>query len=100
MAVGTTVRRGAGLLATLLRLVGTLIVAVLVVHIVLTLLDANPDNGLTVLVRDLADYFNLGLNNLFLPAEPKLAVTLNYGTAAIIWLVITTVAVKLVRRIG
>ncbi|GAA1870738.1 hypothetical protein GCM10009836_59250 [Pseudonocardia ailaonensis] len=100
MAVGTTVRRGAGLLATALRLVGTLIVAVLVIHIVLTLLDANPGNGLTQVVRDLADYFNLGLNNLFLPAEPKLAVTLNYGTAAIIWLVITTVVVKLVRRVG
>lgn len=100
MAVGTTVRRGAGLLATLLRIVGTLIVAVLVLHIVLTLLDANPANGLTILVSDLAAYFNLGLDNLFLPADPDLAVALNYGTAAIIWLVITTVVVRLVRRVG
>ncbi|MCF7551652.1 MULTISPECIES: hypothetical protein [Pseudonocardia] len=100
MAVGTNVRRGAGLLARVLNLVGMLIVAVLVVHIVLTLLDANPANFLTEFVRDLATYFNLGLDNLFLPAEPKLAVTLNYGTAAIIWLIITAVVVRLVRRIG
>jgi hypothetical protein len=100
MTVGTTVRRGAGLLASLVRIVGTLIVAVLVIHIVLTLLDANPANSFTIVVRDLADYFDLGLANLFLPAEPKLAVTLNYGTAALIWLVITAVVTRLIRRIG
>jgi hypothetical protein len=100
MAVGTSVRRGAGLLATVLNWIGTLIVAILVVHIVLTLLDANPANGLTAFVADLAAYFDLGLDNLFLVAEPKLAVTLNYGTAAIIWLIITAVVVRLVRRIG
>jgi hypothetical protein len=100
MAVGTTVRRGAGLLASLVRIVGMLIVAVLVVHIVLTLLDANPANGFTIFIRDLAEYFNLGLGNLFLPAEPKLAVTLNYGTAAIIWGIITAVVTRLIRRIG
>jgi hypothetical protein len=100
MAVGTGVRRGAGLVATVLNWIGLLIVAVLVVHIVLTLLDANPANGFSEFIRDLATYFNLGLDNLFLPEEPKLAVTLNYGTAAIIWLIITSVVVRLVRRIG
>jgi hypothetical protein len=100
MAVGTTVRRGAGMLASLIRIVGSAIVAVLVVHIVLTLLDANPANGFATFVRDLADYFNLGFGNLFTPAEPKLAVTLNYGAAAIVWGVITAVVTRLVRRIG
>jgi hypothetical protein len=76
-----------------------LIVIVLVVHIVLTLLDANPANGLAALVRDAANTFNLGLSDLFMPADPKLAVVLNYGTAALIWYVITVVVVRLVRRI-
>ncbi|WP_181783420.1 hypothetical protein [Pseudonocardia pini] len=100
MAVGTSVRRGAGLLATVLNWIGMLIVAILVVHIVLTLLDANPANGLTILIADLAAYFNLGLDNLFLVEGPKLAVTLNYGTAAVIWLIITAIVTRLVRRIG
>jgi hypothetical protein len=100
MAVGTSVRRGAGLLATVLNWIGMVIVAILVVYIVLTLLDANPANGFSSFIHDLATYFNLGLDNLFLPAEPKLAITLNYGTAAIIWLIITAVVVRLVRRIG
>jgi hypothetical protein len=99
VAAGTTARRGIDALGNVLRIVGMLIVAVLVVHIVLTLLDANAANGLTTLVRDTADTFNLGLSDLFLPDEPKLGVVLNYGTAALIWFVITTVVVRLVRRI-
>lgn len=100
MTMGTTARRGANLVAGVLRVVGTVIVAILLVHIVLTLLDANPENSFAKLVRDLAEYFNLGLANLFLPANPKIAITLNYGVAAVIWYAITAVVVRLVRRIG
>ena len=100
MAAGTTARRGLDALANVLRIIGMAIVLVLVVFIVLTLLDANPDNGLTTIVRDLANTFNLGLSDLFQPEEPKLAVALNYGTAALIWFAITTVVVRLVRRVG
>lgn len=98
--VGTTARRGAGFLASLLRIVGMVIVAILVVHILFTLLDANPANFLTEFVASWAAKFNLGLANLFTPAQPKLAVTLNYGVAAIVWLVITAVVVRLIRRVA
>jgi hypothetical protein len=97
--VGTTARRGAGQLASVLRVVGLVIVAVLAVFIVLTLLDANFGNTFAAAVRDLAAYFDLGLSNLFLPANPKIGVLLNYGIAAVIWYVITSVVVRLVRRI-
>lgn len=97
--MGTTARRGADVLATVIRVIGLAIVTVLVAHIVLSLLEANPENGLTVFVRDLAEYFNLGLADLFLLDEPKLATTLNYGVAALIWFAITTLAVRLVRRL-
>ena len=99
MAVGSAARRGIDALGNVLRIVGMLIVTVLVVHIVLTLLGANPENGLTQLVRDAAETFNLGLGNLFLPEDPRLRVVLNYGTAALIWYAITVVVVRLVRRI-
>ena len=100
MTVGTTARRGAGLLASVLRVIGLLIVAVLVVFIVLTLLNANFGNTFAAAVKDLAASFDLGLSNLFLPADPKIRVLLNYGVAAVIWYVITTVVVRLVRRVG
>jgi hypothetical protein len=100
VAVGATARRGIDALGNVLRIVGTLIVLVLVLHIVLTLLEANPENGLTSFVRDAANTFNLGLSDLFLPEDPKLGVVLNYGTAALIWFAITAVVVRLVRRLG
>lgn len=100
MAVGTTARRGIDALASVLRIIGLAIVAILVVHIVLTLLAANPANQLTVLVADLANTFDLGLSDLFQPETPWIGVVLNYGTAALIWFVITTIVVRLVRRIG
>jgi len=99
VAVGSTARRGIDALGNVLRIIGMVIVTVLVVHIALTLLGANPENGLTRLIRDAADTLNLGLGNLFLPEDPRLAVVLNYGTAALIWFAITTVVVRLVRRI-
>lgn len=98
--VGTTARRGAGLLATVLNVIGIVIVVILVLHIVLTLLDANPANGLTEFISSWAAELNLGLGNLFTPANPKMAVTMNYGVAAIIWLAVTTIVVRLVRRIA
>lgn len=98
MAVRSSTRRGAGMLAALLRVAGLAIVAVLVLHVVLTLLRANPEVWLVSWVAQLADLFDLGLSALFQPADPGLAVTLNYGTAALIWFVITAVVVRLVRR--
>ncbi len=100
MAVGTTARRGAGIIASLLRIVGLLIVAVLVVFIVLTLLDANFANTFAAAIRDLAGNLDLGLSNLFLPADPKIRVLLNFGVAAVIWYAITSVVVRLVRRVS
>lgn len=96
--VRTAARRGADVLATALRLAGLVIVGVLITHIVLTLLDANPTNGLTMLVRDAADLVDLGLSDLFLPPDPKVAVLLSYGTAALLWYLIMAVVVRLVRR--
>ena len=100
MAVGTGRRRGLDAFASVLRTIGLAIVAVLVLHIVLTLLSANPDVWLVALVADLADAFDLGLAALFRPDDPQLAVVLNYGTAALIWFVLTSVVVRLVRRLG
>ena len=93
-------RRAVYAVAGVLNTIGLAIVAVIVLHIVLTLLDANPENTAARLIRELADFFNLGLANLFLLAEPKAQIGVNYGVAALIWLVVTMVIVRLVRRIG
>ena len=92
--------RGAGAVARVLRTIGYAIVAVLVLHIVLTLLQANPANVVAALVARLAGTFDLGLSNLFLVDDAQLAVLLNYGAAALAWLLITALVVRLASRIG
>lgn len=96
MAVAT---RGGHLLANVLRAAGLFIVAVLVAYVVLTLLGANPANPLTQAVTYLTGFFDLGLSDLFVGFAPPLNLALNYGLAAVVWLVITSVVTRLVRRL-
>lgn len=92
--------RVAGILAALIRTVGWLFVLILVAHIVLTLGDANPANGITRFVAYWADRLQLGFRGLFNPADPRAGVALNYGLAALCWLVVSTVLARIVRRVG
>jgi hypothetical protein len=96
---GTTARAG-NAVARALRTIGYAIVAVLVLHILLTLLQANPENVVAALVARLAETFDLGMSNLFLVADPMLSALLNYGAAALTWLLVIAVVVRLVSRIG
>ena len=70
------------------------------INVLLTALEANFGNVWAAAVREAAAYFDLGLANLFQPPDPKVAVAMSYGTAALIWWAITAVVVRLVRRIG
>ncbi|GAA3995299.1 hypothetical protein GCM10022247_13870 [Allokutzneria multivorans] len=88
-----------GVLAQVIRWAGTLIAVLLVVHVILTVGGANPDNGITQFVRAWADPLALAFRDLFPAERPETAVLVNYGTAAIFWLVATALVVKLLRRI-
>lgn len=67
-------------------------------------LQANPDNGLVTLVRDLADAFDLGFFDLDNPVKEftgkndlvKTAL-FNYGIAAVVYLVIGRLLERIVR---
>jgi hypothetical protein len=98
--VRNSTRGGTYALARVLNTIGLAIVAIIVIYIMLTLLDANPDNTVARLVRELAEFFNLGLANLFVLDDPKLLIAVNYGVAAALWWLITAVVVRLVRRAG
>lgn len=93
-------RRGTSVIISVLRVIGLIIVAFLVVYILLCVFDANQANQFATFVRNGANFFSLGLTDLFQPANPKVAVAVNYGIAAVIWLVITNFVTGLVRRVG
>ena len=76
------------------------IVLILVAHVLLTLGNANPANGITMFLKYWADRLQLGFRDLFNPARPQNRLVIDYGIPAVFWLVVTWVLVRLVRRLG
>jgi hypothetical protein len=100
---GTDVRAKAiNILAGVVRWIGLIAAVILVVHVILVVGEANPANWITKLVRSLADVLSLGFKDLFnKPADdPKLRVLINYGIAAIFWLIVSAFLAKLIRRLA
>lgn len=89
-----------GVLAGLVRWVGLVFALVLVVHVLLTVGQANPDNGITVFFADAAEPLALAFRNLFTPENAELRVLVNYGLAALFWLIVSGVLARLIRRLG
>jgi hypothetical protein len=87
-------------LAGLVRWVGLMFALVLAVHVLLTVGHANPHNGITVFFADVADPLALAFRNLFTPANAELRVLVNYGLAALFWLIVSGVVTRLVRRLA
>ncbi|HEY0447967.1 hypothetical protein [Actinophytocola sp.] len=89
-----------GVLAGLVRWVGLIFALVLVVHVVLTVGSANPDNSITVFFADAAEPLALAFRNLFTPENAELRVLVNYGLAALFWLIVSSVVSRLIRRLA
>ncbi|WP_086685212.1 hypothetical protein, partial [Amycolatopsis pretoriensis] len=92
--------RAASALASIVRWVGLIFAALLVIHVIFTVGSANPDNGIVSFVKSWADGLALGFSDLFTPSDEKLRVLVNYGIAAIFWLVVSGILAKVIRRVG
>ncbi|WP_020496868.1 hypothetical protein [Sciscionella marina] len=86
------------LVAGLVRWVGVIFAVVLVVHIILVIGEANPNNGITGFVHSFADTVAIGFKDLFTPDDAKLAVLVNYGIAAIFWLIVSALVARILKR--
>lgn len=98
--LASALRAVAGVLASAVRAVAVVCAVILVVHIVLTLGNANPDNGITKLISDLARPLALGFKDLFSPSDPKVSVLVNFGLAALFWLVAGALVAGVIRRLA
>jgi hypothetical protein len=88
------------LLATIVRVVCTVIAALIVVHAVFVLFEANPQNLLVEFTAGWRDTFGWFTKNLFTPSDPKIAEAINDGLAALIWVVLGNVVSKLIVRLA
>jgi hypothetical protein len=99
--MSTLTRSGVvGVVATVVRWIGLLFAVVLVVHVLLTVGDANPDNGITRFFSWAADPLALAFKSLFMPDNEQLRVLVNYGLAAVFWLIVSAVLSRLIRRLA
>jgi hypothetical protein len=92
--------RAASAVASIVRWVGLVFAALLVIHVIFTVGSANPDNGIVSFVKSWADSLALGFSDLFTPSDEKLRVLVNYGIAAIFWMVVSGILAKVIRRVG
>ena len=85
--------------ATVVRVVCTVIAAVIVVHAIFVLFKANPGNALVTFTAGWRDTFGWFTKDLFTPSDPKIAEAVNDGLAALIWVVVGNLLSKLIVRL-
>ena len=88
------------LIARIVRLVATLIAALIVVAIVLRVLGANPGNSIVSTIHDAARAFVGPFKDIFSIKDAKLAIAVNWGLAAVVYLVVGGLIASLIRRIA
>jgi hypothetical protein len=77
--------------------VGALFAVIEVVYILMIVLGANQGNGFFTFIKKLAEPLALFFPGLFQISNTDLAVFVNYGLAAVFWLIVTGFVARLVR---
>jgi hypothetical protein len=90
----TGMRRVSDTAAAAVRVVAMIICVLLALHIAFVVFSANDDNSIVRTVNDWADWFAWRFRDMFVPKDERVAVLVNYGIAAVVYLV-----AGLIRRI-
>jgi hypothetical protein len=93
----TSTWRDRGGVARIVTGIGVALALILVLQIVFRLADTNPQNGLVRLVENVANALAIFFRNLFLVDSNVWQVIIDYGMAAIFWLVIAGIIARFVR---
>jgi hypothetical protein len=85
-------------LARLIRTLAGLIALVIVAAIVLFILGANPSNGIVSAIHDAGAWLVGPFKNLFSIHNAKLAMAVNWGLAALVYLIVGHLIATLLAR--
>jgi hypothetical protein len=88
----------ANLLARIVGLVAALVALVIVAGIAFVVLDANTSNSIVSSIHDAAKFLVGPFDGIFKPGNHKLAVVINWGLAAAVYLVVGRLIAGLLRR--
>lgn len=78
--------------------IGALFALILVIYILMNLFNANPANGFFQFIKSLAVPLALFFPGLFNFANANLDAIVNYGLAAVFWIVVAGFIARLVSR--
>ncbi|WP_143591666.1 hypothetical protein [Thermoactinospora rubra] len=92
-------RRAASLAASVVGLAARLAALVLVLHALFIVFRANPANVWYQVVESAAGRLSLGLAGLFQFADDRWEALVNYGLAAVVWLIIGSVLAGILRKL-
>ena len=85
-------------IAKAVTLITGVIAAILVIGILLVVLEANRSNELVQVVRDAAQFLAGPFDDLFSLDRPKVEVAVNWGIAAVVWLLLGRLVARLLLR--
>ena len=89
------------ILARLVMTVAALIALLIAIAVVLRDVDANAHNSIVKGINDGANFFASPFTDLIsLHGHPKRAITVNWGIAALVYLVAGAVLARLIARLG
>jgi membrane-bound ClpP family serine protease len=84
--------------AQLIRLIAWILAAIIVLGILFIVLDANPDNSIVSAVHDAARWLVGPFDGMFKPHGRKLAIAINWGIAALVYVIVGSLIAALVTR--
>jgi hypothetical protein len=88
------------MVARLVRLVVAVVVLLIVAAILLRVLDANASNTIVKDVHDAGKTLVGPFRNLFTIHDAKLSIAVNWGVAALVWLVVGGLIARTIARIA
>lgn len=93
-----TYRRTGGL-AALVSTVGGVLALIEIVYILLLVFDANQTNKFFTFINSMAEPLALFFPGLFATGSRDWDIIINYGLAAVFWLVVTGIVARLLARL-
>ena len=78
--------------------IASIIAGIIVVGIILVLVKANQNNDIVDLVLDIGRFFARPFQDLFPQDDPRQNILINWGIAAIAYLVIGAIIARIARR--
>lgn len=81
-----------------IRTIAGIIAAIIIIGIVLVLIKANPDNDIVNFIHDIGAFFARPFRDLFPRSNPREDILVNWGIAALAYLILGAIIARLARR--